>query len=53
MFLQRHMKPLFFSLSIFILTGVFAVPGVPAAEEKRATILFSGSFRGTLDPVHT
>ena len=53
MFQRVCMKSFFISFCLLFLAGVFLLPAAYAGNDRRATILFTGSVRGNLDPIHT
>lgn len=47
------MKQVFILFLMFFLLGPFSAAAAPAGDSKGLAILFTGSVRGVLDPIHT
>ena len=53
MFHRVFTKSLFISLCLLFLAGAISLPAAFAGNDKGVTILFTGSVRGNVDPLHT
>jgi hypothetical protein len=45
-------KQIFISFLMFLLLGPFAPAASPAGDGNSVTILYTGSVRGAIDPIH-